>query len=176
MPVAAITKRAGVGVGSFYNHFESKDGLFTEAAQSAFMEFEAELTARTAHITGHGLRLCTRVRLFCRTPDSHPTLARILVNAAPRSLVSPTGYSPVFARDVEQAASAGEIGREDLPTRMLVIAAGAERIISQSIVFALPPDQRADDFAAVALELLGMPAEAARELAHLPLDEVLAGG
>jgi AcrR family transcriptional regulator len=172
-PVATIAAEAGVAVGSFYNHFDSKESLFTEAARRAFASFEAELVALTEHITSPAELLCTRIRLYCRIPDTHPQLARIVVNAAPRSLISPTGYSPSVAADAERAASRGELEGAGLPVKLMLIAAGAERLVGQSIVFDLPCEQRADDFVAVAMEILGIPRTRARRMAHRPLAALL---
>jgi AcrR family transcriptional regulator len=171
--VATITAEAGVGVGSFYNHFSSKESLFTLAAQRAFAGFESVLISQTEHIANPAERLCTRVRLFCRLPDSHPRLARIVVNAAPRSLISPVGYSPAFEADALSAAAAGDLNGADLDLKLLTIAAGAERLVGQAVIFPPLSEQRADDFAAVALQVLGMSRHEAQPLAHRPLADLV---
>lgn len=167
--ISAITAAAGVGVGSFYNYFESKESLFALAAQQAFADFEADMMGQTSHITDPAERLCTRVRIFCRISETHPRLARIIVNAAPLSLVSRTGYSPAFEADVHQAVEAGELDGTDVPLKLLAIAAGAERLVSQSVVFPPLDAARVDDFAGVALHILGMDREKAHRLANRPL-------
>lgn len=171
--VAAITTAAGVGVGSFYNHFDDKDSLFELAARQAFAKFEAELIPLAEHIAHPAERLCTRVRLFCRISESHPQLARIVVNAAPHCLISPIGYSPMFEADAREAVAAGTIDGVDLDLKLMVIAAGSERLVGQAVVFPPLSEPRADDFASVALQILGMPRAKARRMAHRPLADLL---
>lgn len=171
--VATITAAAGVGVGSFYNHFDDKDSLFEQAAQRAFATFEAELVSLTEHIASPAERLCTRVRLFCRITESHPRLARIVVNAAPHCLLSPAGYSPVFEADATAGVADGVLDGADLDLKLMAIAAGAERLVGQAVIFPPLSETRADEFAGVALQILGMPRAKARRMARRPLTDLL---
>lgn len=172
--VLAIAKRAGVGVGSFYNHFPSKEALFREAAQGALADFEADLQARTAHLDDPVELLCTRIRLYCRMSDTHEQIAWILVHSAPELLAHPTGYSDQAARDVQAAVDAGRMTCDDIPLRLMTVTAGAERLISQRLLDPSIPETRADDFAAAALEFLGLPRAEARALVAVPLADLLA--
>ena len=171
--VATITAAAGVGVGSFYNHFDDKDSLFELAAQRAFARFEAELVPLTEHIANPAERLCTRVRLFCRISESHPRLARIVVNAAPQCLLSPVGYSPAFESDAVAGVAEGVLDGADLDLKLLSIAAGAERLVGQAVIFPPLSEARVDEFAGVALQILGMPRTKARRMARRPLADLL---
>lgn len=171
--VATITAAAGVGVGSFYNHFDDKDSLFELAAQRAFIRFEAELVPLTEHIANPAERLCTRVRIFCRITESHPRLARIVVNAAPHCLISPAGYSPVFEADARAAAAQGELDAADLDLKLMSIAAGAERLVGQAVMFPPLSEARMDEFAGVAMQILGMRRAKARRMARRPLADLL---
>ncbi len=171
--VAAITTTAGVGVGSFYNHFDDKGSLFELAAQRAFISFEAELVPLTEHIENPAERLCTRVRIYCRIPDSQPRLARIVVNAAPHCLLSPVGYSPMFEADAKAAVADGVLDGADLDLKLMAIAAGAERLVGQAVIFPPLSEARVDEFASVALQILGMPRTKARRMARRPLTDLL---
>ena len=170
--VATITAAAGVGVGSFYNHFESKESLFEAAARQAFIDFEAVMIEQTSGITDPAERLCARVRLFCRIGETHPRLAHIIVNAAPMSLISPTGYSPAFEADAHEAVLAGDFDATHMDLKLMTIAAGAERLVSLSVFFPPLSEERVDDFARVALQILGMDQAKARRVAKraLPRD------
>lgn len=171
--VAVITSSAGVGVGSFYNHFESKESLFKLAAQRAFANFEAELIPQTEHISNPADRLCTRVRLYCRIAQSHPRLARIVVNAAPHCLISADGYSPMFEEDARVAVESGDFNRDDLDLKLMTISAGAERLVGQSVMYPPLSPSRVDDFLSVALQILGVSRSDAQRMAHRPLAELL---
>lgn len=167
--VARITADAGVGVGSFYNYFESKESLFEAAARQAFAAFESVMMQQTSQITDPAERLSTRVRLFCRVSETNPRLARIVVNASPMSLISPTGYSPMFEADAREAVLSGDFDSTDVDLKLLTIAAGAERLVSQSVMFPPLVEERVDDFARVALQILGMDRVRAQRIAKRSL-------
>jgi AcrR family transcriptional regulator len=63
VPILEITQAADVGLGSFYNHFDSKEELFRAAVDDALGLFAAvldELTANLddpAHVFAQGFRL-----------------------------------------------------------------------------------------------------------------------
>jgi len=50
VPVLEITQAADVGMGSFYNHFETKEELFDAAVEDALDAFGATLDQLTADI------------------------------------------------------------------------------------------------------------------------------
>lgn len=176
VPVSTITARAGVAVGSFYNHFDSKDVLFQEAARGAMTDFEAYLITRTMHLEDPVEVLCTRIRLYCRMPDTHPQVAQILTKAAPYLLAYPTGYSPHAVRDVQAAVDAGRMNCDDIPLRLVMVIGGAMRLISLQLRNPDIDESELDAFAAIALEIFGVPRNEAWEIATRPLQDVVVRG
>src|ERR1700740_1753856 len=81
VPVLEITQAADVGMGSFYNHFDSKEQLFQAAVNEvldihgALLDRLAESLQDPAEIFASSFRLTGR--LFRRRPD----LSRVLLNS-----------------------------------------------------------------------------------------------
>ena len=50
VPILEITQAADVGMGSFYNHFETKEELFDAAVEDALDSFGAAMDQSTAGI------------------------------------------------------------------------------------------------------------------------------
>ena len=96
VPVLEITQAADVGLGSFYNHFDSKEELFRAAVDDALGLFAAvldELTAGLddpAHVFAQGFRLTGRLH------RAQPELSRVLLNSRPWPARTP-GWRPAPA-------------------------------------------------------------------------------
>ena len=97
--VLDITQAADVGMGSFYNHFDSKEELFQAAVADIFdahgalldtlpeVDDPAETFARIFRLTG---------RLFRRRPQE----SRVLLNVGMGSVLSKRGLAPRALRDI----------------------------------------------------------------------------
>ena len=70
--VDEVAENAGVAVSTLYMHFPSKDELFQEAIQSAFMEWELWMREQTLGTTNKLEQLVLPMRLFVRAKESHP--------------------------------------------------------------------------------------------------------
>lgn len=169
VPVAAITRRAGVGVGSFYNHFEGKDALFREAAQQALAEWEDYMLRRTESISDPAERLCARIRLMGRMSDIQPETAAILVNSGPRLLALPSGYSSRAVPDFDWLKTDHGLTDDEVSLRLIVVVAAGERLLSLRLAEPSIPPERADDLAESLMGYLGVTATRARQMAHAPL-------
>src|ERR1700751_261898 len=91
VPILEITQAADVGLGSFYNHFDSKEQLFRAAVDDALGLFAAVLDEHAAglddpaHVFAQGFRLTGRLH------RAQPELSRVLLNSGPAVLGSDTG-------------------------------------------------------------------------------------
>ncbi len=179
-PIQDISQVADVGVGSFYNHFDSKEELFEAAineildaqgilldALAATSEDPAETFARSFRIAG---------RMFRRRPDES---AVILAHGLPL-ITSDRGLGPRSKRDIAAAAAAGRFQVED-PALAMAVAGGA--LLGLGQLLHNEPDR--DDVRAVdqvtqsLLQIFGMSAEEAHRLCQQPLpflDDVDAAG
>ena len=112
VPILEITQAADVGLGSFYNHFDSKEELFRAAVDDALGLFAAVLDELTAGPDDPAQVFAQGFRLTGRLHRAQPELSRVLLNSGPAVLGSDTGLVARARRDIEAAARAFT-----LPTR-----------------------------------------------------------
>lgn len=92
--IAEITEAADVGLGSFYNHFESKDELFTAAVNEVLDEHGALLDATAGDSADPAERLALAIRSTARLMLTHPEMAQILANQGMAILDMNSGIIP----------------------------------------------------------------------------------
>ncbi|MFZ0832372.1 MAG: TetR/AcrR family transcriptional regulator [Mycobacterium sp.] len=173
VPVLELTQAADVGMGSFYNHFDSKEQLFAAAinevldAHGALLdrltgedEDPAETFARSFRLTG---------RLFRRRPD----MSRVLLNTGLALVTSDRGVAPRALRDIEAATRAGRFTVDD-PVLALAVAGGALMGLGQ--LLADQPDrddaEAADRVTRDLLIMFGMTPDEAAEICRWPLPDL----
>ncbi|MFL6160015.1 MAG: TetR/AcrR family transcriptional regulator [Marmoricola sp.] len=169
-----ITTVADVGMGSFYNHFGTREELFAAAADDAMemhgalldelaegLDDPAEVFARSFRLTGRLYRL-------------EPELSKVLLAHGPALLSSDRGLAPRALRDIEQAVEAGRFTVAD-PQVALLIAAGSVLALGQLLHddperdAAGPTDQMTEDL----LRMFGVPAAEAHEISRRDLSSVM---
>jgi AcrR family transcriptional regulator len=167
--VQAITDRADVALGSFYNHFPDKPAVFAAAATDALLEFEDHLIARTEHVHPRAAVFAARMRLYGRMRDSHPDIAAVIVSQPPSAEAAPHGYSLRALADAQDAVAEGEIRPQDLDIR-LIAATGSLRhlMLLRHLDPSIPPE-RVDDMVELLLGTFGVAPDQAREWSHGPL-------
>ncbi len=83
VPVLEIAARAGVGVGSFYNHFRTKEELFEAAVDAAAESYGAVLQGLAVGTTDPALVVAQSFRLTGRLHRLEPRLSKSLIERAP---------------------------------------------------------------------------------------------
>jgi AcrR family transcriptional regulator len=173
VPVLEITQAADVGMGSFYNHFESKEQLFEAAITEVLdthgalldeltssVEDPAETFARSYRLTG---------RMFRRRPDE----SQILLANGMTLLASEKGLAPRALRDIQEANRVGRFSVED-PELALAMAGGA--LLGLGNLLRNQPERddakAADAVTEDILRLFGLPADEAREICSRPLPDL----
>jgi AcrR family transcriptional regulator len=182
VPIAEITEAADVAIGTFYNHFPSREDLF-EAVVSETLEAHGETidalaseVADVAEFCSASLRLTMRmvevdpvwggfmVRVGTYLPELGLILGRRLVETLQRGIQS--GRFEVADEATTLAVVAGVVFGA-----MHVRRSGASQgTFSDLLPEALPED--ADSLVAEQLlQLLGLPRDEAAEIARRPLPE-----
>jgi AcrR family transcriptional regulator len=173
VPVLEITQAADVGMGSFYNHFDSKEELFEAAVADVLDNHGALLDQLTASIDDPAETFACSFRLTGRLFRRRPQESRILLVNGLNLMSSQRGLGPRALRDIELAAEAGRFAVDD-PKLALAVAAGA--LLGLGKLLQDDPDR--DDAAAAdkvtedVLRLFGLPAEEAREICTRPLPDL----
>src|SRR6185312_6693959 len=94
VPVLEITQAADVGMGSFYNHFDSKDQLF-QAAINEVLDLHGALLDKLSEPDEHPAQTFARSfrltgRLFRRSPD----LTSVMLNSGLALISADRGLAP----------------------------------------------------------------------------------
>ena len=127
VPILEITQAADVGMGSFYNHFETKEQLF-DAAVEAVMDAYGQLLDRvTAEIEDPAEMFAASFRLTGRLARREPELSKVLLNNALQLLSAPNGLAPRARRDIEAATEAGRFDVTDVDVAVTMAAGSPDR-------------------------------------------------
>jgi AcrR family transcriptional regulator len=173
VPVLEITQAADVGMGSFYNHFESKEQLFADAVAEVLDAHGALLDHLTAAIDDPAETFACSFRLTGRLFRRRPQESQILLANGIALLSSDLGLAPRALRDIEAGVRAGRFTLDD-PELALATAGGA--LFGLGNLLRNQPER--DDAAAAdavtedVLRLFGLPADQARAICQRPLPDL----
>ncbi|MEU0495217.1 TetR/AcrR family transcriptional regulator [Mycobacterium sp. NPDC006124] len=173
VPVLDITQAADVGMGSFYNHFDSKEELFAAAVGDALDAHGALLDVLTADVDDPAETFACRFRLTGRLFRRRPQESQILLANGVALLTSDRGLAPRALRDIEAAVAAGRFTVAD-PQLALAMAGGA--IMGLGALLAKDPSRddghAADSVTADVLRLFGMSAADAADVCGRSLPDL----
>jgi AcrR family transcriptional regulator len=173
VPVLEITQAADVGMGSFYNHFDSKEELFEAAVADVLDTHGALLDQLTESIEDPAEKFACSFRLTGRLFRRRPQESRILLVSGLNLMSSERGLGPRALRDITDAAAAGRFTVDD-PKLGMAVAAGA--LLGLGKLLQDEPDRddaaTADRVTEDVLRLFGVPADEAREICTRPLPDL----
>jgi AcrR family transcriptional regulator len=173
VPVLEITRAADVGMGSFYNHFDSKEELFAAALNEVLDAHGALLDQITESLDDPAETFACSFRLTGRLFRRRPQESRVLLANGVLLTSSDRGLAPRALRDIVEAVRAGRF-RVDDPKLALAVAGGALMGLGQ--LLADEPDrddaQAADRVTEDVLRLFGMDADEARDMCRRPLPDL----
>ncbi len=171
--IQEITDAADVGFGTFYNHFESKEALFTEAVESALDVWGAFRDEIVAGLEDPAEIFATSFRMSGRLQRQLPELVRVILNAGASILLTDRGLRPRAMADLRRGIETGRFTMPD-PESALMAVGGALLGLLQMLDAnpSLDDAQISDTFTKHVLLLLGLDAGEASRIAALPLPEV----
>lgn len=176
-PILEITQAADVGMGSFYNHFQSRDELFA-AAVTDVLDAQGDLLDQlTESLTDPAERFACRYRLCGRLFRQQPQESRIMLSIGLSLLSSDLGLAPRARRDIAAATTAGRFKVSD-PDIALAVAGGALLGLGQLLLDQPDRDDApaSDEVTRDVLRLFGMTARQAQHLTSQPLPDIAANG
>ncbi|WP_410789594.1 TetR/AcrR family transcriptional regulator [Kribbella sp. C-35] len=170
VPILEITKAADVGMGSFYNHFQTKDELFEAAVDDALEAHGAVLDALGDPSDDPAERFARSFRLTGRLHRKVPQLSRVLLRSGTELITADRGLAPRAIRDLQAAIDSGRFTADD-PELAVVVAGGALLALGQLLLDRPDRDDAAatDRIAEDLLRMLGLPPDEARTLSRAPL-------
>jgi AcrR family transcriptional regulator len=173
VPVLEITQAADVGMGSFYNHFDSKEQLFDAAVADVLDTHGALLDQLTDPLDDPAETFASSFRLTGRLFRRRPQESKILLTNGLPLLASDRGLAPRALRDIIAGVRAGRFAIDD-PELALAVAGGA--LLGLGKLLRDQPErddaQGADKVTEDVLRLFGMPADEAREICQRPLPDL----
>jgi AcrR family transcriptional regulator len=170
VPILEITQAADVGMGSFYNHFQSKEELFEAAVEDVLELLGGLLDQLSADIEDPAESFAQSFRLFGRFHRQNPDMSKVFLNSGLAMFGSERGLAPRARRDLDEGVRAGRFTVRD-PELSFTVIAGAALCLGQFLHNhperddAEATDQVTEDL----LRLLGIPARQAQRILSLPL-------
>lgn len=122
--IQEITDRAGVGFGSFYNHFETKEALFAAAVEDALKAWELLREELVEPYEDPAEIFAVSFRMTGRIQREMPAMVRVLLNEGVSILLHDDGLRPAAIADITAAVEAGRFDIENVELG-LVAAGGA---------------------------------------------------
>ncbi|GHF94661.1 TetR family transcriptional regulator [Amycolatopsis bullii] len=169
VPILEITQAADVGMGSFYNPFETKEQLYQAAVEDALDVHGALLDELTT-----GLDDPAQVfRLTGRLHRRHPELSKVLLHHGFALAASDGGLAPRARRDIEAAVRAGRSTVQDTELALITVAGtalGLGHLLHRQPERddAATTDQVTEDL----LRMLGLTAAEAHDVCGRPLPDL----
>lgn len=172
VPVLEITQVADVGVGSFYNHFTSKEELFATAVDEALERHGILLDELTANIEDPAVVFAHSVRLTGRLHRREPELSKVLLHRGLKLALADHGLAPRAQRDIKAGVAAGRFHVRD--TKVALMAVSGASLALGMLLHAEPgrdDAEASDTLAEDLLRMLGVPADEATEISRSPLPD-----
>ncbi|MDT7933808.1 MAG: TetR/AcrR family transcriptional regulator [Sphingomonadaceae bacterium] len=107
--IGEITRRAGVALGSFYTHFESKEAVFRAAIAYLSEGLKAFVAPRLAETTGAAAREGAALSAFLDYVDANQAIYRIIDEA---EFVAPDAHRAHYETTVSRIARRLKAGAE----------------------------------------------------------------
>jgi AcrR family transcriptional regulator len=173
VPILEITQAADVGMGSFYNHFQTKEELFEAAIEDVMDGYGQLLDNLTAGMDDPAEVFASSFRLTGRLSRMEPELSRVLLNNVLRLLSADSGLAPRARRDIAAAVEAGRFDVEDLDIAV-TMSAGTLLALGQLLHDQPERDveETTDRVTEDLLRMLGVPRRQARRICSLPLPDI----
>ena len=173
VPILEITQAADVGMGSFYNHFDSKESLFEAAFESVMDAYGQLLDQVTAGIEDPAEVFASSFRLTGRLHRREPELSRVLLHNLLRMLSADDGLAPRVRRDITAAVDAGRFDVADVDIAVTV-AAGSFLALGQLLHDQPDRDveQTTDRMTEDLLRMFGVPRRQAHRICTRPLPDL----
>jgi AcrR family transcriptional regulator len=165
VPISEITDEAGVGIGSFYNHFDTKEDLLEAVIADTFETHGAALDRLHTGKTDIAEIFAQNVRLTLQMVERDPVWGWFVVRTGlyVRQLQESLGNR--LARDLQRGFDEGRFASYDEHTTVAAIGGAVLGVIRGKLMGELPRD--ADRFLAEELlQLLGLQPDDAAEIAR----------
>lgn len=167
-----VTDAADVGFGSFYNYFESKEGLVEAVVLDLMSALAGTLIAHVSQFDDPAEAAGAAHRWFVRNATEDPETARLMVNLDQADAQFQERILPFGQRLLESGVAAGRFGPMPSAVTTLSYVVGATIAVTRAVLDGRLGPQAESETAEVLLRALGVDATQARELAYRDLPSV----
>jgi AcrR family transcriptional regulator len=119
--IQEITDLAGVGFGSFYNHFETKEALFEAAVEEALKAWGALRAELVAPYGDPAEIFAVSFRMTGRLQREMPEMVRVLLNEGVAVLLHDEGLRPSAMADIAAGVEAGRFDIENVELGLVAV-------------------------------------------------------
>ncbi|NNN29180.1 TetR/AcrR family transcriptional regulator [Streptomyces sp. S3(2020)] len=168
-----ITQAADVGMGSFYNHFRSREQLFQAAVEDALDVHGDLLDELTSELTDPAHMFAQNFRMTGRLHRHRPELSRVVLRSGLDMVGSGRGASARVRRDIDAAVRAGRFRARDTELALVVVV-GAMLCLGQFLHDHPERDdtEATDQIIEELLRMFGLSDDEAREICGRPLPDL----
>ncbi|MFJ9363740.1 TetR/AcrR family transcriptional regulator [Nocardia sp. NPDC101769] len=170
VPILEITQAADVGMGSFYNHFQTREELFEAAVEEALDLYGVVLDTLCENLDDPAQVFAQSFRLTGRLHRRNPMLSKVLINNGLQLARSEKGIAPRARRDIEAGVRAGRFDARDIELIMTIVT-GAAICLGQLLHEQPERDdaEATDQVTEDLLRMFGLSADDAHEICGRPL-------
>lgn len=168
LTIAAIAEKADIGLGTFYNYFESRETLVDEVILSAVESLGRRLDFLTKDMEDAAEIYSFSLRHLMNTAVSDPLWGWLMVRLgiAQDGLLATLG--PRASRDLQIGIDSGRFSIENLRTAS-AMTFGSLLSVMHTYLLGEIETNPAELYAENLLRMVGIPAEEAHEIANRPL-------
>lgn len=166
--IVAITERADIGQGTFYNYFPSRDDVIDAVIFHVVESLGQRLDTLTADMTDAAEIYSFSLRHLMQTAVSDPVWGWFVVRLgiAQEGLLKALG--PRASRDIQFGVDSGRFTVDAVPLAA-AMTFGALLAAMHSYLDNRSPEDPSQPYAENLLRMVGIPAEEARRISQLPL-------
>ena len=180
--ITEITEAADVGIGSFYNHFESREALHAAVIDTVFEEFADNLDRLVSAVDDPAEVVAISVRHTILRAQREPLWGQFLVKEGLSARALTRGLGVRLARDIQRGIAKQRFTTPDPAMSLITLGAGVLGAISVSIESQKPDslllglglagDGIAERATTLLLQGLGLSHDQAAVIAHMPLPSI----
>lgn len=166
--ISEITEGAGVALGSFYNHFGSKEELVEAVVADSLGALAEAVATKTTADQDPAELVSIAIRRFIGIAYEDPDSAQLVVRLEHADALLVESVHPPARRAVDEGIASGRFSVPDTATAVTGIIGGALTIM-RAIADGRVGTGAQDAYADLSLRALGIPAAEAAEIVARPL-------
>lgn len=162
--IEAVSERAEIAISTIYKHFQTRDDLFEEAIASSMLDWEIWAFSQTDESASELEKLITPVRWLFRLGETHPLYAKMLAAAPSMMMQALPKLTSKISQHIRELVSEGILEIDDVEVRLRNLQGSILQTFLYKLENPKASNSDADKAIEIAVSLIGVPANKAREL------------